>query len=162
MLYGTTLNATVITKKFVFVIGIGDGDVVAVNGKRVEWLLPSHQQYSTSTPSLCKRFDVIMECFNAQLIPINGGKKLTDSRFMPELVMLATDGLRNSFTCDEAFADKILDIAYAFKKGEGGKFVKASKKWIEERSQQGLTQDDISFCLYTKYSGDAKTTKKQG
>lgn len=159
LLYGTTINAVVMTKKFVFAIGIGDGDVIAVNGKRVEWLLPYSEHYSTSTASMSNRFDVIMDSIHAILIPISRGKKFEENRFVPDIVMISTDGLRNSFWCDEAFIEKILEIAALFRNGEGYKFVKSCKKWADECSKNGLTQDDISFCLGTKFSGDIKIQK---
>lgn len=164
LLYGTTMNAMVITDKFVFAIGIGDGDVIAVNGKRVEWLLPQSPQFDTSPASLCGKFGTMPDNFTTIYVPITKGRKLTDSYFQPEIIMIATDGLRNAFLSDDAFAEKLLDIATAFKKGERQQFVKNSKKWIMERSEYGTTQDDIAFCLYTKYSGKprrkATLTKK--
>ena len=155
-LYGTTLNAMVVTDKFVFAIGIGDGDVVAVNGKRVEWLLPRSGQFDSSTNSLCQNFSYMLESFMARYVPVTSGRKLTDSRFKPDLVMISTDGLRNSFLSDEEFADMISDIAAAFKSGSGMTFVRQSRQWIDERSEYGPTQDDISFTLCTKYLPAAK------
>lgn len=152
LLYGTTMNAMVITDKFVFAIGIGDGDVIAVNGKRVEWLLPPAQQFNTSTPSLCGNFGIMLENFSAVFVPVIKARKITDNYFQPDMLMIATDGLRNAFFSDEAFAEKLLEIAAAFKKGDGKTFVTHSKKWLEERSMYGVTQDDIAFALYTKYS----------
>lgn len=160
LLYGTTMNAMVITDKFVFAIGIGDGDVIAVNEKRVEWLLPSSNQFDTSPASLCGNFGVMPENFASIYVPITKGRKLTDSFFQPEILMISTDGLRNAFLSDEAFAEKLLGIAHAFKKGEGKNFVRNSKKWIEERSMYGVTQDDIAFTLYSKYFPKFKQTHR--
>ena len=150
LLYGTTVNAAVICNKFVFAIGIGDGDVVAVNGRRVEWLLPRFERYSTVTSSLSHRFDLVRESFSAILVPMSAGRRINESRFLPELVMISTDGLRNAFLSDEEFADKLLDIADVLKRGEGYTFVRKSMTWIEERTKYGVTQDDISFCIATK------------
>mgnify|MGYP005794001143 FL=1 len=145
------MNAIVITDKFVFAIGIGDGDVIAVNGKRVEWLLPSSNQFDTSPASLCGNFGVMPENFASIYVPVTNGRKLTDSFFQPEILMISTDGLRNAFLSDEAFAEKLMEIAQAFKKGDGKNFVRNSKKWIEERYMYGVTQKDIAFTLYSKY-----------
>lgn len=160
LLYGTTMNAMVVTDKFVFAIGIGDGDVVAVNGKRVEWLLPSSNQFDTSPASLCGNFGVMLENFASIYVPVTKGRKLTDSFFQPEILMISTDGLRNAFLSDEAFAEKLLEIAQAFKKGDGKNFVRNSKKWIEERSMYGVTQDDIAFSLCSKYSVKPKQAQR--
>ena len=154
------MNAMVVTDKFVFAIGIGDGDVVAVNGKRVEWLLPSANQFNTSPASLCGNFGVIPENFASIYVPVTKGRKLTDSFFQPEILMISTDGLRNAFLSDEAFAEKILEIAQTFKKGDGKNFVRNSKKWLEERSMYGVTQDDIAFSLCSKYSVKPKQVQR--
>ncbi len=158
-LYGTTLNAVVVTGKYVFAIGIGDGDVVAVNGKRVEWLLPFTQRFNSTSYSLSGSFGSIIDNFAAIFVPITAGRKITDSRFVPELIMIATDGLRNAFLSDEEFAEKLLGIASLLKNGNGYSFMKNSKLWLEERSKFGVTQDDISFCLCTKYNLKRKKRK---
>ncbi len=160
LLYGTTVNAVLMNSKLVFAIGIGDGDVIAVNGKRVEWLLPFTPRFNSASYSLSGSFGSIIENFYAIYVPITSGRKITDNRFLPELVMIATDGLRNAFLSDEEFADKMLEIAAIFKKGNGYTFVKNSKQWLEERTKYGVTQDDISFCLCTKHNLKRKNRKK--
>lgn len=159
LMYGTTVNAVVISKKFVFAIGLGDGDIVVVNKNRVEWLLPMIPQFYSMPASLCGNFSTIIEKYFAVYVPITSARKVTDTYFVPEILMITTDGLRNSFLSDEAFAEKLIDIANCFKKGNGRTFVKNSKQWIEERSEMGATQDDICFAFYSKY--DVKSTKKQ-
>ena len=160
ILYGTTVNAVVYTNKFVFAIGIGDGDVIAVNGKRVEWLLPGSERYSTTTASLCGNFSSVIDCFAAVFVPITATRKISDNKFLPEFVMIATDGLRNAFLSDEEFAEKMMEISSLLKKGGGYSFVKHSKAWIEERTRFGVTQDDISFCMCTKHTLKKKNIRK--
>lgn len=160
LMYGTTLNAMVVCDKFVFAIGIGDGDVVAVNDKRVEWLLPQSPQFDNSPASLCKSFGSIVNSYAAIYVPVSRARKLKDSYFSPELLMISSDGLRNSFFSDQSFADKIYDIADCFKKGNGREFVKQSGTWIAERSEFGVTQDDVSFCMCTKYDVKSKKVSK--
>jgi len=152
LLYGTTVNAVLMNSKFVFAIGIGDGDVIAVNGKRVEWLLPFTPRFNSASNSSSGSFGSIIDNFYAIYVPITTGRKITDNRFVPELVMIATDGLRNAFLSDEEFADKILEIASLLKRDNGRNFVKNSKQWLEDRAKYGVTQDDISFCLCTKHN----------
>lgn len=159
-LYGTTLNAAVVTREFVFAVGIGDGDVVAVNGKRVEWLLPYSPRFGTGTSSLGGIPGSVIDRFSSILVPIVAGRRITESRFLPELVMISTDGLRNAFLSDDEFAEKLLEIAALMKRGEGYSFVKASKQWLEERTRLGVTQDDISFCLATRHSLRRKKRRK--
>ena len=160
LLYGTTVNAAVVCNKFVFAIGIGDGDVVAVNGRRVEWLLPRSERYSTCTNSLCNKFHLVRESFSAVFVPVSAGRRINENRFLPELVMISTDGLKNAFLSDEEFADKLLDIADVLKRGDGYTFVRKSMTWIEERTRYGVTQDDISFCIATKHTLGKRAKKK--
>lgn len=152
LLYGTTLQAAVVCSGFVFAMGIGDGDVIAVNGERMEWLLPCASRFGTSPASLCGNFGNIMDEFYAILVPVTKGRRITDNRFVPELVMLSTDGLRNAFLSDEEFADKMLEIAELFKSGRGHTFARNRKRWLEERSRFSVMQDDVSFCLCTGHS----------
>lgn len=159
LLYGTTMNAAVVSARFVFAFGIGDGDVLAVNGKRVEWLLPPYSRFAESPASLCGAFGSMQESFSAVYLPVTRGNKLSDSRFLPEFVMIATDGLRNAFLSDEEFAEKLLAIAEAWKRNEGRRFVSAARAWLEERSEFGVTQDDISFAFCTKYTVSRKGRK---
>ena len=161
LLYGTTVNAAVITDKFVFAIGIGDGDVVAVNGKRAEWLLPAYAQFTDSPASLCGNFGIMPDNFKTNYVPVTKGRRLTDCYFRPETVTISTDGLRNAFLSDEAFAEKLVEIADAFRKGEGQAFVRNGKKWISERSEYGVTQDDIAFAMWTKYPLRAKKAESR-
>lgn len=151
-LYGTTLNLAAVSKKFVFAMGIGDGDVVAVNGGRVEWLLPYAPRFSETSDSLSGSFGRMLEQFSAVFVPVTAGRGLTESRFRPELVMIATDGLRNAFLSDEEWAEKLLDIGNALKRGRGHEFARKSRGWLEERTRFGVTQDDIAFCLCTDHS----------
>ena len=152
LLYGTTLKAAVVCPRFVFAMGIGDGDVIAVNGDRMEWLLPYSPRFGSTTASLCGNFGDIIDEFYAIFVPITRGRRITDNRFVPELVMLSTDGLRNAFLSDEEFAEKMLEIAELFKSGRGYSFVRNRKRWLQERSRFGVTQDDVSFCLCTGHS----------
>ena len=145
-LYGTTLNAVAITEKFIFCIGIGDGDIIAVQGKRINWLLPPSEQFSTRTQSLCYKPQAALEALRSIVIRKTKSKNrnLTDTGINPDFVLLATDGLRNSFVSDEHFAEKLLNIGME-KKQEYIKFQRSSKKWIEQLTKDSLYQDDITF-----------------
>ena len=102
----------------------------------------------------------MLENFASIYVPVTKGRKFTDSFFQPEILMISTDGLRNAFLSDEAFAEKLLEIAQAFRKGDGKNFVRNSRKWLEERSMYGVTQDDIAFSLCSKYSVKLKQTQR--
>lgn len=145
-LYGTTLNAVVITDDFIFCIGIGDGDIVTVQGKKIAWLLPPSEQFSTHTESLCYKPQKAVETFRSIVVRKTKGKnrRLSDTGVKPDFVLLATDGLRNSFLTDDDFAEKIIGIATE-KKQQYKRFQRNSQRWIEQLTKDSLYQDDITF-----------------
>lgn len=153
--YGTTLNAAVITGKFVFCMGIGDGDITAVNSGRLEWLLPRSAQFDTSTKSLCGSFEDIRASFRFNYIkicPLYKKNVLAENVFDPDFLMISTDGLRNSFLSDEAFADKLIGISEKCAADGGKSFRRNSRRWIENCTEHSLYRDDITFCAYIKGS----------
>lgn len=145
-LYGTTLNAVVVTDNFIFCIGIGDGDIVAVQGKKIAWLLPPSEQFSTHTESLCYKPQKAVDMFRSIVIRKTQGKsrRLSDTGVKPDFVLLATDGLRNSFLTDDDFAEKLIGIG-SERKQQYKKFQSNSQRWIEQLTKDSLYQDDITF-----------------
>jgi len=145
-LYGTTLNAVVITENFIFGIGIGDGDIIAVQGKQVDWLLRPSEQFSTRTESLCYKPQAALEAFRSIVVRKTKSKKrrLADTGVQPDYVLLATDGLRNSFLSDERFVEKLISISAEKKQGYI-KFQRNSQRWIEQLTKDSSYQDDITF-----------------
>lgn len=145
-LYGTTLNAVVATENFIFCIGIGDGDIIAVQGKRVDWLLPPSEQFSTRTESLCYKPQAAFEAFHSVVIRKTKSKsrRLSDTGIKPDYILLASDGLRNSFLSDEHFVDRLISIGNEKSCGYV-KFQRNSQRWIEQLTKDSLYQDDITF-----------------
>lgn len=150
LLYGTTLNVVLNTESFVLCLGLGDGDVVCVQEKRVEWLLPPSEQFSTKTASLCWSSNRALEAFRSVIIQKKGSgtrhNKLLDTNFAPDFILVSTDGLRNSFVSDDRFMDKLIDIADEKAKGFK-KFQSNSQTWIEQLTKDSLYQDDITCIL---------------
>ena len=145
-LYGTTINAAVITENFIFCIGIGDGDIIAVQGKQADWLLPPSEQFSTRTESLCYKPQAALEAFRSIVVRKTKSKhrRLSDTGIQPDYILLATDGLRNSFLSDEHFVEKLISIGTEKKRGYI-KFQRNSQRWIEQLTKDSLYQDDITF-----------------
>ena len=146
-LYGTTLNLVLKTKSFIFCMGIGDGDIISVQGRTVDWLLPPSEQFSTKTQSLCFRPKKALEAFRSVIIRQTRGKqktKLFETGVKPDYIIIASDGFRNSFVSDDALAEKLLEInkekSTAYKK-----FQRHSQAWIEQLTKDSLYQDDISL-----------------
>ena len=148
-LYGTTLNAVLITKDFVFCLGIGDGDVTFVQNGKAYWMLPPSEQYSTSTSSLCYKPQKALEHFYSTVVRIDGKRKRQNPLFKtginPDYIMVSTDGLRNSFVSDDHFVEKLVSISKG--KPNYSSIKKQGKKWIETLTKESLYQDDITFCM---------------
>ncbi len=147
LLYGTTLNAVLSTDKFIFCIGIGDGDIVAVQGKKMHWLLPAGEQFSTRTESLCWKPNKAFDAFKTVAIIKSKSKKsksYMETGVNPDFILISTDGLRNSFLDDEDFMEKIISINSEVATGYS-KFQRNSQKWIGQRTKDSLYQDDITF-----------------
>lgn len=146
-LYGTTLNAVLVTEKYIFCLGLGDGDIVFAQGNRFNWLLPPAEQFSTQTESLCLKPDMALAAFKSIVITKSKSKhskSYTESNVNPDFILISTDGLRNSFLDDAEFAEKIININKEAKSAYA-KFQRNSKKWLERLSRESLYQDDISF-----------------
>ena len=145
LLYGTTLNAVLITEKLIVCMGIGGGDVVAVQGKRIDWLLPTSEQFSTATESLCYKPEKALDAFRSIVVRRSkDNKKLSSSGIDPDFILLASDGLRNSFLSDDHFAEKIVGLN-AEKKKRYRFFQRNSQRWIEQLTKDSLYQDDVTF-----------------
>ena len=144
-LYGTTLNFMLITEKFIICFGIGDGDIVAVQGKRIDWLLPPSERLSVLTESLCDSPNRVLDAFNSIIIRKTKGKRgVSSTGINPDFVMIATDGFRNSFLSDEHFAEKLISVNNEKNKGYKT-FQRRSQKWIEQLTKESLYRDDITF-----------------
>lgn len=146
--YGTTLNLVMETENFILCIGIGDGDIIAVQGKEVSWLLPPAEQFSTRTESLCKQPQSAFDAFRSVIIRKTKGKrrrsKLYDTGIHPDYILVSSDGFRNSFIDDEHFAKKLIEINSEKKEGYN-KFSSTSQSWIEQLTKDSIYQDDITF-----------------
>lgn len=148
-LYGTTLNVVVVTTKFIFCMGIGDGDIIAVQGKRFNWLLPPAEQFSTKTRSLCmKPYDALasFKCVTITKSKSKNCRSYMESNINPDFIMLSTDGLRNSFLDDGMYIDRMVAINSERQTGYK-KFIYNSKRWAEKLSRESVYQDDLTFAL---------------
>lgn len=153
ILYGTTLNIVLEMETFIFCAGIGDGDIIAVTKKNVDWLLPPSEQFSTRTNSLCLKPERAYEVFRSVILRKTKGKrksKLFETKINPDYIIVSSDGLRNSFVNDEYFISKLIEINEE-RTSDFKSFRDNSQAWIEQLTKDSLYQDDISFdFLYKK------------
>jgi serine/threonine protein phosphatase PrpC len=135
--YGTTILAALFTEEFVFILHLGDGDILYLDeSNNVARPLPDdplcHQHIVTS---LC--LDKSWVHIRTQLLDINNLK--------PKLFMLATDGYNDSFEEEEAFFADLNVYWENFLAGENETETYLSE-WLNNISEKG-SGDDISTIL---------------
>ncbi len=149
-LYGTTVRASVMTDTYLFNLALGDGDTIAVSDGRVEWLLPPTAAYATETASLCESADCVVEDFLFSYVELRaapGLPTLTDLALRDPVLLLATDGLRNAFFSDEAFAERVRAMAEAARTENRRVLLRKLRTLYGKLSRASVYQDDISSVM---------------
>ena len=151
-LYGTTVRASVLTDCYIFSCALGDGDSVAVINDRIEWLLPKSEAFECETASLCEPFEFVIDSFLFSFVeckkesPQGKGRVKDTGMFVPT-VLLATDGLRNSFLSDSLFEKKMLEISRAAHLNSREAKPSRLRLLYEKLSRESAYQDDISTVI---------------
>ena len=149
-LYGTTLRASLITDRYMFHMAIGDGDTMILVDDSVEWVLPKSEAYECETASLCESAENVIDNFLFSYIEIYEEKsreyKLDRTGVCPQMIVLSTDGFRNSFFHEKFFAEKLKDM-YVFEQRSDANCVRQIKKLFEKLTRESIFQDDISAVL---------------
>ena len=150
-LYGTTVRASLVTDKYMFHMALGDGDTTILVQDSVEWVLPKSEAYECETASLCEDPEEVLNDFVFSYTELRQNdhvaEKLDDVGICPQMLILSTDGLRNSFYSERAFADKLYAI---YKYATEGKFDRSKrnlKNLLTSLSRNSAYQDDISITL---------------
>ncbi len=151
-LYGTTVRASVFAETYMFNLALGDGDTVAVIDGRVEWLLPPASAYATETASLCGRSDSVVEEFDFSYVDVRRSEaadrpSLTDISVADPVLLVSTDGLRNSFFSDTAFCQKVLAMAETARTQGARTMSRRLRRLYEKLSRASVYQDDISSVM---------------
>jgi len=136
--YGATLLVTALTRDFVILAQLGDGDILTVTGSgEVGRPLERHHDfYQEQSASLCTH-GAARE-FQVAVLPLRTHR--------PALVMLSSDGYANCFGNDEGFFKVGTDLLrYAQDRGSG--FLASHLgAWLHDSSRDG-SGDDISVAL---------------
>ena len=137
ILYGTTLIAAIATPDFIFVLKIGDGDILLMDGSGEAFpILQSAENVGEETESLC--MENSWTFVRSQIIPWN--KK------QPAMLLLSTDGYANSFADSGGFYKAGTDL-FNICREEGFLFVQKNlEDWLLQTSNKG-SGDDISLAL---------------
>ncbi|EFH80216.1 protein phosphatase 2C domain-containing protein [Ktedonobacter racemifer] len=141
--YGTTLLTALVTSSFIFYSQIGDGDILVVteDGHVYEPVPGDVRLFANETTSLSSKhaehdFRKTFKWLSEQ-----------DSGSTPALIMLATDGYRNSFTSEADFFKVATDILNLLRQ-QGPDYVQQHlEKWLQTATDLG-SGDDITVVLF--------------
>lgn len=146
-LYGTTIHASLIAENYMFHMALGDGDTMILVDDRAEWALPKSEMYERETVSLCEDPETILNDFMFSYMEVKPkgsvSGKLDDMGVFPQMIVLSTDGLRNSFYSERAFGNKIKEVEKCAE-NEGKHLVKRLKVLFARLTRESVFQDDIS------------------
>ncbi len=142
LLYGTTLIGVVQDNDNTMIFQIGDGDAVYVDRKGAVHLTESDNLLGVETHSLAEE-----DYTDYTKLKILNFGKTGKNTFM---IILATDGLSNSYTDDNAFLDTCSEYYY-FAKNKGFKRLcdglgDNRVGWLREISDGG-SGDDVSIAM---------------
>ena len=134
-LYGTTLLAVLVSDDFIFVLQIGDGDILAVSDGVAYFLFNDTIKIGEDTESLC--MEESWKYIKTALIS-------TDNI---DMLMLSSDGYSNSFITESDFFQAAVDL---YKLWEDKEHLQENlPEWLNKTSQKG-SGDDISVVLIKK------------
>lgn len=141
--YGSTLLAVVITGEEAIFFQLGDGDIIihAPDGSFIRPIAPDGTLSGNETYSLCT--DESWKDF-----------RIAKLNFIPDFIMLSTDGYANSFLDEEGFFTAARDLySYIYQAGgfEAGVQVVRSnlRDWLDTTSRKG-SGDDITLLILTR------------
>jgi hypothetical protein len=138
LVYGATLVAVAITRRYILFSQLGDGDILTIreNGAVSRPLPKQHEFMSNQTVSLCT-YSATRQ-FQTRVEPCRAGA--------PVMVMISTDGYANCFNNEEAFfsvGSDMLNYVYSHGIALVGEML---EEWLRESSQDG-SGDDITVGL---------------
>lgn len=137
--YGATLLAALITPHYLFLLQLGDGDILVIDaaGKVGRPPLPRDPRLiANQTTSLCS--PAAWREFRTYFQPL--------TTRTPQLVMLATDGYANSFMDEDGFLATAVDLLAAVRARGHRRTTNQLPRWLHATSLQG-SGDDITVAL---------------
>ncbi len=153
ILYGATLLAALVTETFLFLLQLGDGDIMLVSeiGEVTKPIAGDARLLANETTSLCTANAV--NHFRLQFRGV---------ATPPALILLSTDGYANSFRTEAGFLQVGRDV-WSIMRSEGIEKVKTSLKgWLDAATRTG-SGDDITlvFSAIQMYSRKRSTRANQ-
>jgi hypothetical protein len=146
--YGATILSAMITESCIAYLQLGDGDILTVaeqgNTDRVFPVLSKH--FANETTSLCSVID--WHDFQFRI------DELSSSSALPALILLSTDGYKNSFSSNEGFYKVGADLFEMFRSDKVEEIKNDLPGWLEETTQLGSGDDITLGMLYHMLSAN--------
>lgn len=152
--YGCTLLSVVITDEYMINIQLGDGDIVCVD-KLMKTNYPIHieeEMLGDAVYSMCMK-----NAGKYFLISVND---LFDDQLVPELIMVTSDGYKNSFVDEDNFFQAAIDYLALFDSYSGEKIQKNLSRFLENTTTEGAG-DDVSIGLLKRMNNKAVDFRKK-
>lgn len=136
--YGATILAVMITESFIAYLQLGDGDILTVSeeGNTSKVFPDNKRHFANETTSLCAS-DTWRD-FQFHL------EKITLSSVLPGLILLSTDGYKDSFSSEQEFFKVGSDLLAMLRSNNVKEIENNLRHWLLEATQQG-SGDDISL-----------------
>jgi serine/threonine protein phosphatase PrpC len=152
--YGATLLAAAVTRKGVYYLQVGDGDIMLVARDGTAWLPlpPDRRLVGNETTSLC-----LPEAWRDFRV---GSDSLEQA---PRLILLSTDGYANSFQSEAAFRQVGADLLPMIERHGLGFVEQSLEQWLRETTERGAGDDvTLAVASLTLPAGDGRATAPPG
>ena len=153
-IYGCTLMIVILTNDYIIYVKLGDGDILCVNQMKETYypLMAKEELIANETYSLCMNnaeayFSIMIE-------------NLMDDRKIPELIMVSSDGYKNSFEGESGFFKAALDYFDMFDGYPARLIEKNLNRFLTDTTKNG-SGDDISLGLIKRNSIHTFDMRKQ-
>jgi hypothetical protein len=140
--YGATILAVMITESFIAYLQLGDGDILTVSEQgKPDSVFPVHSKhFANETTSLCSSNAWCDFQFRVENISI--------SSLLPALILLSTDGYKDSFSSDEEFRKVGSDLFEMIHSDKLEEIKSNLLSWLSEATRIGSGDDITLGILY--------------
>lgn len=141
--YGATILAVMITESFIAFLQLGDGDIlltISEQGKPDSVFPVNSKHFANETTSLCSSNAWCDFQFHIE--------KVSPSPLLPALILLSTDGYKDSFSSDEEFRKVGSDLFEMIHSNKLEEIKSNLPDWLSEASRIGSGDDITLGILY--------------
>jgi hypothetical protein len=140
--YGATILAVMITESFITYLQLGDGDIFTVSeeGKSYNVFPVNRKHFANETTSLCSSNAWCDFQFRIE--------KISPSSVLPALILLSTDGYKDSFSREQEFRKVGSDLFETIHSNKLEEIKINLPGWLLEATQIGSGDDITLGILY--------------